>query len=82
MPGMKTRIAVLITTAMLAIAPGFAQTAKQDLKNAGSESKDAVKDTGKGVGHATKTSARKVKHTTKRTVHKTSSKIANKTGGQ
>jgi hypothetical protein len=78
---MKIRIASLCIAAFLAGAPGFAQTAKQDLKNAGSETKDAVKDTGKGVGHATKTSASKVKHTTKHTVHKASSKVAKKTDG-
>ena len=76
---MKTRIAQFCTVAILVGGCAFAQTAKQDLKNAGSETKNAVKDTGKSVGHATKTSADKVKHKTKSTVHKTSSKVANKT---
>ncbi len=76
---MKTRIAHFCIAAILSAGFAFAQTAKQDMKNAGSETKDAVKDAGKGVGHASKTSAKKVKHTTKETVHKTSSKVANKT---
>jgi gas vesicle protein len=74
---MKTRLALLSITAILAIAPGVAQTVTQDLKKAGSETKDAAKD----VGHATKSTARKVKGKTKQTVHKTSSKVANKTEG-
>lgn len=77
---MKGTIIGLITTAILAAAPVFAQSAKQDLKNAGHETKDAVKNTGKGVGHATKTTAKKVETTTKKTVHKGSEKVANKTG--
>jgi hypothetical protein len=77
--GMKTRIAQFCLAAILATGYGFAQTAKQDMKNAGSETKNAAKDTGKGIGHATKTNARKVKHKTKSTVHKASSKVANKT---
>lgn len=64
---------------ILAAAPALAQTAKQDMKNAGSETKDAVKNTGKGIGHATKTTSKKVEKTTKSTVHKGSQKVANKT---
>jgi hypothetical protein len=79
---MKTRIAGFTITAILSIVPCFAQTAKQDMKNAGSETKNAAQDAGKGVGHATKTTAGKVKHTTRHTVHKASSKVARKTGGQ
>jgi hypothetical protein len=76
---MKGTIIGLITAAILAVAPGFAQTAKQDMKNAGSATKNAAKDAGKGVGHATKTTAKKVGTTTKHTVHKGSQKVANKT---
>ncbi len=78
---MKTRIAHFFFAALLSAGFAFAQTAKQDMKDAGSETKNAVKDTGKGVGHATKTTAHKVQHTTKHTVHKGASKVANKTGG-
>lgn len=76
---MKNTIIGLITAAVLAAAPGLAQTAKQDMKNAGSSTKNAAKDAGKGVGHATKTTAKKVGTTTKHTVHKGSQKVANKT---
>jgi hypothetical protein len=53
-----------------------AQTASQDMKDAGHAAKNAGQDTGeaaenagKGVGHATEASAKKVKHGTKRTVN-------------
>ena len=70
----------LITVAILAAAPALAQTAKQDMKNAGHETKNAAKDAGKGVGHATKKTAKKVETTTKHTVHKGAQKVSNKTG--
>jgi hypothetical protein len=73
---MKTSIRFCMT-AILAFAPLFAQTVKQDMKNAGTETKEAVKDTGK----ATKHTAGKVKTKTKHAVNKTSSKVANKTAG-
>ena len=64
-------------TAMLAITPAFGQTAKQDMKTAGTDTKDAAKAT----GHATKHAATTVKHKTKHGVHKASSAVANKTAG-
>jgi hypothetical protein len=73
---MKTTIQ-LCMTAILAIAPVLAQTVKQDLKNAGTETKHAFKETGK----ATKRTAGKVKNKSQHAVHKTSSKVANKTAG-
>jgi len=57
-------------TAILAVAPVLAQTVKQDLKNAGADTKHAFTATGK----ATKHTASKVKNKTKHAVHKTSSK--------
>jgi hypothetical protein len=73
---MKTTIRFCIT-AILAFAPLLAQTVKQDMRNAGTETKDALKDTGRATKHA----ASKVKNKTKHAVHKTSSKVANKTAG-
>ena len=73
---MKTTIRLCIS-ALLAFTPLLAQTVKQDMKNAGTDTKDALKETGK----ATKHSAGKVKNKTKHVVHKTSSKVANKTAG-
>ena len=73
---MKTLIRFCLP-AILAVAPVLAQTAKQDMKNAGTDTKDALKDTGR----ATKHTASKVKTKTKHAVHKTSSKVANKTAG-
>ena len=49
----------------------LAQTAGQDMKNAGSETKAAAKDTGKATAQATKTTARKTKNGTKKAYHKT-----------
>jgi hypothetical protein len=73
---MTTTIRLCIS-AILAIAPVLAQTVKQDLKNAGTNTKHAFKETGK----ATKRTASKVKNKTAHAVHTTSSKVANKTAG-
>jgi hypothetical protein len=45
--------------------------AKQDMKNAGHETKDAAKDTGHGVEKGTKKVYHKTKHGTKKAWHKT-----------
>jgi len=60
----------------------FAQTAGQDMKNAGHETKNAAKDTGHGISkgtrkaydktsEGTKTAYDKTKHGTKKAYHKT-----------
>jgi predicted lipid-binding transport protein (Tim44 family) len=74
---MKTTIARLCISVMLIFAPAFAQTVKQDMKDAGTDTKNAVKATGR----ATKHTAGKAEHKTKHAVHKASSKIANRTAG-
>lgn len=55
---------------LVAGSTAFAQTASQDMKNAGKETKEAAKDTGKAVGKTTKHTAKKVKHGTKKVVNK------------
>jgi hypothetical protein len=45
--------------------------AKQDMKNAGHESKDAAKSAGHGVKQETKKAYHKTKHGTKKAYHKT-----------
>ena len=45
------------------------ETAKQDMKDAGSDTKSAVKKTGHGIAKGTKTGARKTKNGTKKVVH-------------
>ena len=45
--------------------------AKQDMKNAGHETKDAAKDAGHGVDQGTKKAYHKTKHATKKAWHKT-----------
>ncbi len=65
---------MILATAMTLGVSSFAiaqDSGKQDIKNAGSETKEAVKDTGRGIGHGTK----KVYHKTKRGVHKLHRKV-------
>ena len=45
--------------------------AKQDMKDAGHDTKDAAKDAGHGVKQGTKKAYHKTKHTTKKVWHKT-----------
>ena len=49
----------------------LAQDAKQDMKNAGTETKEAAKDT----GHAVKTTTKKAYHKTKRGTKKAAHKV-------
>jgi len=61
---------VLAGALLLTAAPTFAQeTAKQDMKEAGHDTKQAVKKTGHGIARGTKTVARKTKNGTKKVVH-------------
>ena len=64
--------AVAVGTLALGMTFGaFAQsTAGQDMKNAGSETKDAAKDVGKGVKKGTVKTGKAIKHGTKKGVHK------------
>ncbi len=60
-----------LTTAMaLALPSAHAQTAGQDMKNAGSDTKNATKSAGHGISKGTKTGYRKTKHGTKKAYHK------------
>jgi Skp family chaperone for outer membrane proteins len=68
----------IILTSVAAVAlvlSASAQTATQDMKNAGSETKQAAKDTGKGVAKGAKKTGKAVKHTT----HKAAKKVEQKT---
>ena len=51
--------------------------AKQDMKNAGHETKDAAKDTGRSIKTGTKKSYHKTKHVTKKAYHKTATGTRN-----
>jgi hypothetical protein len=70
-PITKLALALLISGSSLT----FAQTAKEDMKQAGSDVKGAAKNTGKATARAARTTGRKVKHTT----HKAASKVEEKT---
>ena len=63
---------VLLASAMVLGTGSFAsaQTAGQDMKHAGHETKEAAKDTGRGIKHGTQTGYRKTKRGTKKVVHK------------
>jgi gas vesicle protein len=74
---MKTTITGFCLSAALFFTPVFAQSVKQDMKTAGSDTKNAAKETGKATKHAAVTA----KHKTQHTVHKASSKVADKTAG-
>jgi hypothetical protein len=67
------KILLLVMTSMVGVA--FAQTAGQDLKSAGHETKEAAKDAGKGTGKAAKTGARKTKNGVKKGAHATASGV-------
>jgi len=67
--------AVLVSTSAFAYSqpsnPAQDPGAKQDLKDAGHDTKDAAKDTGHDVKHGTKKAYHKTKHATKKAWHKT-----------
>ena len=70
---------LLATTLTLGSASGFglsAQTAGQDMKDAGHDTKNAAKDTGHGIKKGTKTGYRKTKNGTKKAYHKTGHGLA------
>ncbi|HEX4031370.1 MAG TPA: hypothetical protein VHX20_13455 [Terracidiphilus sp.] len=76
----KTYIPAMLLGAALLFAqtPGWSQPltadgAKQDMKDAGHDTKDAAKDTGKGVKKGTKKAYHKTKKGTKKAWHKTKS---------
>ena len=65
-------IALPLVAALLSLGASqssIAQTAKQDMKDAGSDTKNATKKTGHGIAKGTKTAARKTKNGTKKVVH-------------
>jgi Ni/Co efflux regulator RcnB len=68
---MKKRILCTFFAASAWISMASAQTAGQDMKNAGHETKDAAKDVGKGTEHAAKTTGRKTKHVARQATHGT-----------
>jgi len=67
---------LLAATLTIASAPVWSQTAGQDLKHAGTDTKDATKATGRGIKKGTKTGYRKTKNGTKKAYHKTGSGVA------
>ncbi len=67
---------LLASTLVLGSVTAIAQSAGQDMKDAGHDTKQAAKDTGHGVKKGTKTAYRKTKNGTKKAYHKTGSGIA------
>jgi hypothetical protein len=73
---MKCSLTKLAFALALTSAPfAFAQTAGQDMKQAGQDAKGAAVNTGRAAAHATKTTGRKIKHGT----HKVANKVSEKT---
>jgi hypothetical protein len=67
---MKSIFTVAITGVMALGLSAFAQdSAKQDMKDAGHETKNAAKDVGHGTVTATKKTGKAIKHGTKKVVH-------------
>jgi capsid protein len=64
---------VVLAFAFLAISAG-AQTAGQDMKNAGHDTADATKQTAHKTAHATKKGAHKAAHATKKGANKVEEK--------
>ena len=65
-----TTAAAIFGATLLLTPAAFAQdSAKQDMKDAGHDTKQAVKKTGHGIAKGTKTAARKTKNGTKKVVH-------------
>ncbi len=64
------------STRVFALTPMALQTAGQDMKDAGHDTKDAAKSAGRGVKKGTKTGYRKTKNGTKKAYKKTGSGIA------
>ena len=65
---------VFFVTAMVSAlfaGPQTDQGAKQDIKDAGHETKQAAKDTGRATKKTARKTGRKVKRTSKKVVHKT-----------
>jgi len=64
----------LMTVLVFGMSSAFAPAqdgAKQDMKNAGTETKNAAKDTGHGISKGTKKAYHKTKRGTKKAYHKT-----------
>jgi Ni/Co efflux regulator RcnB len=85
---MKRIFTATIIGAMALSLSAFAQdSAKQDIKDAGHDSKEAAKDVGHGTVTATKKTGKAIKHGTKKVVHaaasgteKGAAKVEDKTG--
>ena len=79
---------LLASTLTLGSVSAFAlvpQTAGQDIKNAGTDTKDATKSTGRGIKKGTKTGYHKTKSGTKKAYHKTGhglAKVGDKMSGK
>src|SRR3954462_4925909 len=76
---MNLRRSTLTASLLLGLLGGIAiaqdtQSPKQDMKDAGSATKDAARDTGHATKKTTKTTGHKVKHGTKKAVNKSAEK--------
>lgn len=71
---MKKSLLALAAAALLLPLTMTAQSAKQDMKDAGHDTADAAKTTGHHIKHGTKKATHKVAHKTKRGAQKVEDK--------
>jgi hypothetical protein len=69
--GLSTILFVALAATSFAAAPQSDQSAKQDMKDAGHDTKAAAKATGRATKTAAKKTGHAVKKTTKKAAHKT-----------
>ena len=62
----KNPIAAATLLSLVLGGAAMAQTAGQDMKNAGRDTKNAAKSAGKGTAHAAKTAGKKTKNAVKK----------------
>jgi Ni/Co efflux regulator RcnB len=82
---MKSQLSAILLAGTLAFAPGLAMSQpfnptqdpgpKQDMKDAGHETKNAAKDAGRGTKEGTKKAYHSTKRGTKKAWHKTKSTV-------
>jgi hypothetical protein len=72
---LKLGTAALATMLSLGSAPAQETNAKQDMKSAGHDTKNAASETGHGIASGTKKGYRKTKHGIKKAYHKTANTL-------
>jgi outer membrane lipoprotein-sorting protein len=72
---MKIFLSRIVLILSIALSCAWAQTAGQDMKKAGEDTKDATKTAAQGTGKAVKTGVAKTTHASKTVTHKAAKKV-------